>query len=85
MKVGVAPFPITFRESLKEFVFLGVPGWPSQFSVRLLISAQVMISQFVIWRPKLGSTLTVQSLLRILSLPLSLFAPSFLILLSLSK
>ena len=52
---------------------------------QLVISAQVMISRFVSSRPKLGSALTVQSLLGILSLSLSLY-PSLLVLsLSLSK
>ena len=48
----------------------GVPGWLSQLSLRILISAQVMISQFVSSSPT--SALTVQSLLGILCLLLSL-------------
>ena len=50
----------------------GVPGWLRWLSIRLLISAQVMISQFVRSRPMLGSVLIVWSLLRILSSPPSL-------------
>ena len=50
---------------------LGAP----QVSVGLLISAQVMISRFVRLSPESGSLLTVQSLLGILFLPLSLPLP----------
>ena len=49
-----------------------VPGWLSWLSVRLLISPQVMISQFVGLSLALGSALTAQSLLGILSPCLSL-------------
>ena len=49
-----------------------VPGWLSRLSIRLLISAQVMISRFLRSSPVLGSVLTAWSLLRIFSLPLSL-------------
>ena len=56
----------------------GAPRWHSRLSVRLLISAQVMISQFVSSSPASGSVLMVQSLLGILSLPLS--APPLLVL-----
>ena len=44
------------------------PGWLSWLS---MISAQVMISWFMGSSPALGSVLTVQSLLGVLSLPLS--------------
>ena len=43
----------------------------AQLSIRLLTSAQVMISWFVSSSPILGSVLTVQNLLGILSLSLS--------------
>ena len=46
----------------------GVPEWLSLVSVRPLILAQVMISQFVGSSPVLGSELVVQRLLRTLSL-----------------
>ena len=49
-----------------------VPGCLSRLSVRLFISAQVMISWFVSSSPAPGSVLTVQSLLGILSLFLCL-------------
>ena len=49
-------------------VRLGVPGWLSRLTVRILVSAQVMISWFVGPSPVLGSTLPVRSLLGILSL-----------------
>ena len=48
------------------------PGWPSQLSIQLLISAQVMISQFLGLSPLSGSALSAQGLLEIFSLPLSL-------------
>ena len=41
---------------------LGAPGWLSRLNIWLLISAQVMISQFVRLRPTSGSVLTVWSL-----------------------
>ena len=47
---------------------IGVPGWCSQLSIWLLISAQVMISQFVSSSPTSGSALMVWRLLGILSL-----------------
>ena len=49
-----------------------VPGWLSQLSVGLLVSARVMVSWFVSSSPTLGSMLTVWSLLGTLSFPLSL-------------
>ena len=51
---------------------LGVPGWFSQLSLWLLVSAQVMISQFVSSSPASGPVMSPQSLLGILSLSLSL-------------
>ena len=47
--------------------------WVAQLSVPLVISAQVMISEFIGLSPMLGSALTAQRLLGILSL-LSLWA-----------
>ena len=44
---------------LKNF---GAPGWLSRLSLGVLVSAQVMISQFVSLRPALCSMLTAQSL-----------------------
>ena len=43
-------------------LFRSVPGWLHQLSVRLLVSAQVMISQFMSLSPASGSVLTAQSL-----------------------
>ena len=51
---------------------VGAPGRLSRLSIRLFISAQVVSSWFVSLGPISGSTLTVQSLLGILSLSLSL-------------
>ena len=51
---------------------LGAPGWLSRLSVRLLILAEVIISQFVGSSPTSGSALMLQSLLGILSLLLVL-------------
>ena len=59
------------RDSWEEYIkedTQGAPGWFSQLSVRPLILAQVMISQFV------SSVVMVQNLLGIL-FSLSLFAP----------
>ena len=50
-------------------------GWLSRLSIRLLISAQVMIPRFVSLSPALGFALTALGLLGILSLPLSLPLP----------
>ena len=50
---------------------LGAPGWLSPLSFWCLISAQVMISQFLGSRPASGSELTVWNLLGILSRPLA--------------
>ena len=52
------------------FFTKGAPGWLSRLRVRLLISAQVMISGFVRPRSASGSGLTVRSLLGILCLSL---------------
>ena len=54
------------------------PGWLSRLSVRLLVSAQVMLSQLMSSDPTPGSVLTVGSLLGILSFSLSLSAPPLL-------
>ena len=47
---------------------MGVSGWLSRLSIQLLISAQVMILQFMGSSPTLGSALTAENLLGILSL-----------------
>ena len=59
---------------LKQII-IGAPGWLSWLRVRLLVWAQGMISRFVRLSPMSGSVLTVQSLLGILCLPLSLPLP----------
>ena len=68
-------------------IYAGIPGWLSWLNVYLLVSTQVMISQFMGSSPALGSVLAVWSLLGILSFsPLSV--PTLLALslsLSLSK
>ena len=43
------------------------PGWLSRLSVQLLVSTQVVISQFVGSSPASGSVLTARSLLGIFS------------------
>ena len=58
--------------SFLEYETLRAPGWLSQSGVQPLISAQVMISQFLRSSPTSGSALPAQSLLGILSLLLSL-------------
>ena len=68
--------PIIFYN---KFLELGVPGWLRWVSIRLLISAQVTISWFVSSSPMSGSALTVWSLLRILSPPLSTPPPCSLV------
>ena len=45
---------------------VGVPGWLSQLSIGLLISAQVMISQFMSQSPTSSSVLMMQNLFGIL-------------------
>ena len=57
----------------------------ARLSILLLVLAQVMISGFVSLSPTLGSALRVQSLLRILSLSLSLCPGSLACSLSLSQ
>ena len=65
---------------------LGAPEWLSGLSIRLLVSAQVVISQVRSSCPTSGSVLTAWSLLGILDLPLSLPLPhSLACTLSLSK
>ena len=49
--------------------------WLSRLNIRRLVWAQVMISQLVRLSPTLGSALRAQSLLGILSFPLSLALP----------
>ena len=56
----------------------------SRLSIRPLISAQVMISLFASSSPKLGSSLTGQSLLGIFSLSLSPAPPPLVCVFSLS-
>ena len=55
---------IKLLKNLKQF---GAPGWLSQLSIQLLISPQVMISQFVSLSPISGYVLTAWSLLGIVS------------------
>ena len=62
----------------------GTPGWLSQLSVRPLISAQVMISGLLDGAP-CRTPHSVQSVLGILSLLLSLYTPSRFLSLSLSQ
>ena len=52
---------------------IGVRGWVSQLNIQLLVSAQVMISQFVSLSPISGSALRAWDAL---SLPLSLPLPN---------
>ena len=58
---------------LTNYTYLGAPQWLSWLSVQLLISTQVVISQFLSLSSTSGSALTAWSLLGILpllSLPL---------------
>ena len=64
-------------------ILAGRLGGSVSLSVWLLVSAQV--TMFVSSSPASGSVLTVQSLLRILSLPLSSAPPLLTLSLSLSK
>ena len=57
---------------------VGAPGWLSRLSVRLLISAQGVMSWFVGPGPALSCVRTAGSLLGILSLSPSLSAPPLL-------
>ena len=52
---------------LKTREIYGAPGWLSQLSIRFLILAPVLISHFVGSSRVLGSVLTAQILLGILS------------------
>ena len=54
-------------------ILLGVPGWRSWLSIWLLISAQVVISRLTRSSSALGSVLTAQNLLGIISLSLPLY------------
>ena len=71
------------QRNIKEY--LGVPGWLSRLSVRPLIVALVMISQFTESSPMSDSALTARNLLGILCLPLSLSAPPLLSLSQINK
>ena len=62
--------PLLKKERGLEEKVERVPGWLIQLGIQVLISAQVRISWFVGSSPVLGSALTVQSLLGILSLSL---------------
>ena len=62
---------------------IGALGWLSQLNIWLLTLAQVMISWFMSSSPTSGSSLTAQSLLGILSLPLSVPLPLLVLTLSL--
>ena len=72
------------KGQIKKHSHLGAPGWLSWLSVQLLVLAQVVISRFVSSSPTLGSMLTAQSLLGILSFPLSA-PPLLMLMLSLSE
>ena len=63
------------ERSLIRMLRKGAPRWLGGLSLQLLVSAQVAISWSVGWSPASGSALPAQSLLRILSLPLSLPLP----------
>ena len=70
----LSPIQALFLSQNKQInmkIKLGAPGWLSQLSIQLLISARVMISEFMESSPALGSVLTAWSLLGILSPPLS--------------
>lgn len=53
-----------------NLTILRAPGWLRWLSLRLFISAQIIISWFVRQSPAQGSALTPQSLLGILTHPL---------------
>ena len=59
----------------KKYFSTGEPASLGQLSLRLWISAQVMISPFVGLSPESGTTLTTRGLLGIFSLPCSLPLP----------
>ena len=75
-------FQITQRNSSRMSLFVrdsnkiktGVPGCLSQLSLHLLISAQVMISGMWDWAP-CQALCWVQSLLKVVSLPLPIHTP----------
>ena len=69
-------FTPTFQGVAIKNRLAGAPGWLNQVSLRLLISAHVMISLFGSSSPAWGSVLLVQSLLGILSLSLSPSLPA---------
>ena len=60
---------------IKKWQAFGMPGWVSRLSHRLLISAQVMISECVGLSPTSGSALIARNLLGILCLYPFLSAP----------
>ena len=62
---------MTYGVSLNVIVSLRGAWWLSWFSVRLLVSAQVLISWFVSLSSSWGSVLAVWGLVGVLSLPLS--------------
>ena len=62
-----------FHDTMSELNNRDKNIWTAWLSVQLLISAQVVISWFVGLSPVSGSALSVQSLLEMLSLHLSLF------------
>ena len=66
-----AHLPLVYLKKKKK----GTPGAPGWLNDWLLISAQVMISEFESSNPASGSVLTVWSVLGILPLPLSLPLP----------
>ena len=63
-------------KSMFQITIVVLPGWLSWLNVWLLILAQVMILRFMRVSCTLGPALTVQSLLGILSFPLSLCTPN---------
>ena len=71
--------------NLKMLKVIGVSGGLHQLSLRFLVLAQVMISWFMSSSSASGSVLTVQSLLGIFSLPVSLPLPNLCALPSPSK
>ena len=64
---------VNLPTNINNCVPFRAPGWLIWFSLQLLVSAQVMISQFESLSPVPGSPLMVWSLLESLSLPLCLF------------
>ena len=64
-----SPGDAGIKYMFKKMHRIGAPGWLSWFSIRLLILARVMISQFVGLSPMSGSVLSMWSLLGILCLP----------------